>query len=127
MLDALCAKHSRTFGFVFISAMDKKPKELEPARKRVVAWLGNYMDVKSFTKFFPTLFLLGVSLYVGYHMEISFAHFKSHNQRSISEREYYQQAAYEDIMSSINEFDGESVALNPQEDEDIVYRYERKP
>jgi len=108
--------------------MDRNPKQLPPGRQRLVNWLNNYIDVKSMGKFFPTVFLLGVSLVVVYHMEENYSNFKGHSRKSITEREYHQKAAYEDIMSSINEFDGQSVPLRPQDqDKEMVYRYERKP
>lgn len=108
--------------------MDRNPKQLPPGRQRLVNWLNNYIDVKSSAKFFPTLFLLGVSLVVVYHMEETYSNFKGHTRKSITEREYFQKAAYEDIMNSINEFDGQNVPLRPQDqEEEMVYRYERKP
>lgn len=109
--------------------MDQNPKQLPPGRQRLVNWLNNYMDVKSMSKFFPTLFLLGISLYVVYQMEDTYSNFKGHTRKSITEREYFQKLAYEDIMSTLNEFDGENVPLRQQqeEEEEMVYRYERKP
>ena len=113
--------------------MDPKKKELASSglKMRMRAWVYDRFDVKNLLKFFPTFFLIGMSVYVGYHMEAIYAKFQRNVKKGLYEREYQTQEMYEvgtmqEIMTRIEKFDGQSVPLPAEEEKDVTYKYERR-
>ena len=69
-------------------------------------------------------FLMGVSLYVLYNMEVSLDKFKSLVKTSVSEREFDQQEMYNQIVEQMKEYDGVGVELQRTDMDLPKYHYE---